>query len=160
MTAFEDRLGVDLELLRNRRFQHDRDVGRDLRTRARPGRGGVDLATTGGPENIAQALLLRFLTGEGELARLGHRRYGSRLHELIGEPNTEANRNIAKLHVLRALSREPRVEKVLSASVTQSRADRGRVDIALNLKIIDTDTPLNLVFPFSFDAVADGGSTP
>ena len=159
MTAFEARLGTDLELLRNRRAQNDRDVGRDLST-TRAGGLGIDLAVVGGSENIAQALLLRFLTVEGELSRLGHPDYGSRLSELIGEPNTETNRNIAKLHVLRALGREPRVEAVLSASVTQGRSDRGRVDIALSLKILDSDTPLNLVFPFSFDPEPLGGAAP
>jgi phage baseplate assembly protein W len=159
MSAFEDRLGRDLELLRDRRFQNDRDVGRDLAVRDTRGR-GKDLTVVAGVENIAQALLLRFLTAEGELEALGHPSYGSRLHELIGEPNTEANRNIAKLHVLRALAQEPRVEKVLSASVSQSRADRGRVDIRLQLKIVAADTPLNLVFPFSFDPLAAGGAAP
>ncbi|MEM9010942.1 MAG: GPW/gp25 family protein [Pseudomonadota bacterium] len=159
MTAFEERLGTDLELLRNRRMQHDRDVGRDLVT-APEDPAGIDLATIDGAENIAQALLLRFLTAEGELSDLGHPRYGSRLSELIGEPNTETNRNLAKLHVLRALGQEPRVEEVLSARVSQSRADRSRVDIALELKIIAQDTPLNLVFPFSFDPVPQEGATP
>jgi phage baseplate assembly protein W len=158
MSAFEDRLGADLELLRNRRSQHDRDVGRDLSIVAR--RGALDLSTVAGVENIAQALLLRFLTAEGELAPLGHARYGCRLHELIGELNNEANRNVAKLHVLRALSQEPRVEKVLSATVTTAPADRGRIDIALRLKIVSSDTPLNLVFPFSFNAATEQGATP
>ncbi|MEO1091400.1 MAG: GPW/gp25 family protein [Pseudomonadota bacterium] len=159
MTAFEDRLGTDLVLLRNRREQNDRDVGRDLATTADATRGS-DLAALAGVENVTQALLLRFLTAEGELARLGHPEYGSRLAELIGEPNTETNRQLAKLHVLRAVGREPRVEKVLSVSVTQGRADRGRVDIALSLQIIDADRPLNLVFPFSFDPPAEGGAAP
>ena len=159
MTAFEARLGTDLELLRNRKKQNDRDVGRDLST-TQAGEFGIDFAVISGSENIAQALLLRFLTVEGELARLGHPDYGSRLSELIGKLNTETNRNLAKLHVLRALSREPRVQAVLSASVTQAPSDRSRVDIALSLKIIGSDTPLNLVFPFSFDPEPLGGAAP
>lgn len=156
MSEFEDRLGTDLILLRNRRDQSDRDRGRDLATGERPGTGAIDLATLHGTENIAQALLLRFLTAEGELAPLGHPRYGSRLHELIGEPNTEANRNLAKLYALRAVQREPRVERVLNANVRQRRDDRGGVDIDLRLKILGEDSPLNLVVPFFFNT----GATP
>lgn len=154
MSLSNERLGKDLILLRNRREQTRRDRGRDLSISERAGTGGTDLDTVEGAENIAQALLLRFLTAEGELADLGHPRYGSRLHELIGEPNTEANRALAKLYALRAVRREPRVEQVLSASVRQRRDDRGGVDIDLRLKIIDTDTPLNLVVPFFFNAGA------
>lgn len=152
MTLIEERLGTDLLLLRNRRYQSDRDRGRDLATRTRPETGLVDLTPLPGIENIAQALLLRFLTAEGELAPLGHPGYGSRLHELIGEPNTEANRNLAKLYALRAVKREPRVERVLAANVRQRTDDRGGVDIELKLKILKEDSPLNLVVPFFFNA--------
>jgi len=145
------RLGRDLQLLRNLERQHSRDVGRDLATRRRAETGGLDLALLEGADNIAQALLLRFLTPQGELAPLGHPRYGSRLHELIGEPNTETNRNRAKLYTLQALAEEPRVEEVISARVRQNAADRGRVDIALELRVLTQSTPLNLVFPFFLD---------
>jgi phage baseplate assembly protein W len=153
MSEREDRLGSDLELLANRRFQDDRVGGSDLKARPSATR-AYDLATVAGVENISQALLLRFLTRQGELAPLGHPTYGSQLHRLIGEPNTETNRNLAKLYALQALDGEARVEKVLSARVRQRPSDRGGVDIDLTLKIIDADTPLNLVFPFSFDAGA------
>ncbi|PUB12421.1 GPW/gp25 family protein [Yoonia sediminilitoris] len=156
MSIDHERLGKDLILLRNRREQAQRDRGQDLQTETRDITGARDLATVTGAENIAQALLLRFLTAEGELAPLGHPHYGSRLHELIGEPNTEANRSLAKLFALRAVQREPRVDKVLSASVRQRTDDRGGVDIDLKLKIVEADTPLNLVVPFFFNA----GATP
>ncbi len=99
-------------------------------------------------DNLVQALFLRFLTPAGELAILGHPDYGSKLHELIGELNNETNRNRAKLYVLRALSAEPRVKKVLSVRVTQNLKNRTRMDIEVKLLAIDSDTPLNLVFPF------------
>lgn len=152
MTRNEAPLGQDLLLLRNRRDQSDRDRGRDLSTRMRAETNQRDLEVVFGNENIAQALLLRFLTAEGELSRLGHPDYGSRLHELIGEPNTEANRNLAKLYALRAVRREPRVDKVLRADVRQRRDDPGGVDIEMQLKIVDSETPLNLVTPFFFTA--------
>lgn len=156
MTDETARFGIDLRLLRNlERRHHDREPGDDLSTR-RPETGGVDLDRLSGLDNLRQALLLRFLTPAGQLAQLGHPDYGSRLFELIGELNNETNRNRAKMYVLQALGAEPRVREVLSVTVTQNRRERTQIDIDVSLVPIDSDTPLNLVFPFSFE----GGVTP
>lgn len=157
MTQIEKRWGTDLRLLGNLDRQTDRDRANDLFT-ARSRNPFLqlsdayrDLDTLEGAENLKQALLLRFLTPVGELAALGHPDYGSRLYKLIGELNNETNRNRAKLFVLQALAAEPRVKKVLSVQVTQSRSDRTQVDIRISLTPIDSDSVLNLVFPFSFE---------
>jgi phage baseplate assembly protein W len=146
------RLGTDLRLLRNLENQNSRNDGSDLSTVRRPETGQklipVDLETLTGVENFQQALLLRFLTPVGELAALGHPDYGSRLFELIGELNTQTNRNRAKLYVLQALAAEPRVKKVQSVTVKQSAKDPTEIDIDVWLLAIDSDTPINLVFPF------------
>jgi phage baseplate assembly protein W len=143
------RFGTDLRLLPDlERVKSSRDPGNDLAVRQRIETGQTDLDTWSETDNLVQALLLRFLTPRGELAILGHANYGSRLQELIGELNTETNRNRAKMYVLQSLAEEPRVQKVLEVKVTQSRRDRAQVDIAISLLVIDSDTPLNLVFPF------------
>lgn len=152
-----ERWGTDLRLLRNLERQNDRDRGRDLATVERPGTPPrVDLALLEGADNLKQALLLRFLTPAGELAVLGHPSYGSRLFELIGELNNATNRNRAKMFVLQALAAEPRVKEVRSVQVTQNRVDPTRMDIDVSLLPIDSDTPINLVFPFFLE----GGVTP
>jgi phage baseplate assembly protein W len=148
MARNDERWGADLRLLDNLDRQNDRDRGSDLFTIRRPETSEFDLETLDGADNLKQALLLRFLTQAGELAALGHPDYGSRLYELIGERNTETNRNRAKLFVLQALAAEPRVKEVRSVRVTQGRDDRTRIDIDVSLVAIDSDTPLNLVFPF------------
>lgn len=149
MSQTDERWGTDLRLLRNLERQNDRDRGRDLSTVQRPETGrGIDLETLSGLDNLKQALLLRFLTPVGEMTPLGHPNYGSRLFELIGELNTPTNRNRAKMFVLQALAAEPRVQQVLAVQVTQNQADPGRIDIDVWLTPIDSDTPLNLVFPF------------
>jgi phage baseplate assembly protein W len=149
MPASDTRFGTDLRLLLDlEHVKSSRDPGRDLAVRRRPETGQVDLDTWSSVDNLVQALFLRFLTPAGELAILGHPDYGSRLHELIGELNTETNRNRAKLYVLQALAAEPRVQKVLSVKVTQSKRDRTQMDVDVSLLAIDSDTPLNLVFPF------------
>lgn len=150
------RFGTDLHLLRNLERQESRRRGEDLATVRRPETGRVDLDVVGGVPNLQQALLLRFLTPAGELAPLGHRTYGSRLHELIGEPNTETARNRAKLYALQALGEEPRIAEVLKLEVTTRRQDPTRIDIAAELRAVGSDTPFNLVFPFFLD----GGSGP
>lgn len=85
----------------------------------------TDYATISGVHNLGQAIVLRLLTPLGELAALGHPEYGSRLHQMIGALNNETNRNLIKLHILEALDREPRIEKVLTLRVTPD-PDPGR----------------------------------
>jgi phage baseplate assembly protein W len=149
MALDPDHFGADLWLLPDlEHVNSNRDPGHDLATLQQPTTGQLDLATLSGVDNLIQALLLRFLTPRGALTLLGHSDYGSRLEELIGELNNDANRNRAKLYVLQALAAEPRVQKVLAVTVTQNPADRTRMDIAVTLLPLDSDTPLNLVFPF------------
>lgn len=148
MTQTNERWGTDLRLLRNLERQNDRDRAHDLSAILRSQTQQIDLELLSGADNLIQALLLRFLTPLGELTPLGHPDYGCRLFELIGELNTETNRNRAKLFVLQALAAEPRVKQVLSVQVSQNKADRTRMDINVLLTPIDSDTPINLVFPF------------
>jgi phage baseplate assembly protein W len=150
-----ERFGNDLRLLENLQLQYDRARGRDLVTHKRPGTNAVDLQTLRGIDNLAQALLLRFLTPVGELAQLGHPDYGSRLSELIGELNNETNRNRARMFVLQALTAEPRVREIRRLRVVQG-AGRDQIDVSVSLLPVDSDTPLNFVFPFFLQ----GGSQP
>jgi phage baseplate assembly protein W len=152
MTVPESHLGTDLRLLENLESQQGRNRGTDLLVEDDDPR---DLVTVAGPGNLAQALLLRFLTPLGELTLLGHPDYGSRLYELIGEFNDETNRRRARMYVLQMLAAEPRVAAVNDLRVVQS-PDRVGVLISMSLDVIDSDTPLNLVFPFSLE----GGATP
>jgi phage baseplate assembly protein W len=113
-----------------------------------------DLTTASGRANLAQALVLRLLTRRGELALLGHPEYGSRHHELIGEPNTDTKRNLLKLHVLECLSQEPRVRvERLDVRPVEGRENRDKVRVEARLAIHGDPQPLNLVVPFSFSGV-------
>jgi len=150
MPLAEEHYGSDLRLLVDLERQSERERGADLLTQEVEA--GVDLETVAGIGNLEQALLLRFLTRAGELADLGHTTYGSRLPELIGELNTATNRNLAKMYVLQALRDEPRIAQVESVTVTTRSRDR--VDVAVHAHVIDSDTALNLVFPFFFEGGA------
>ena len=123
----------------------------DLASARQPGRANArDLEVAGGIEAMTQALANRLKTRKGELAALGHPDYGSRHHELLGQPNVQRTRDLIKLYVLQALAAEPRIEKVLTATVVPDQnPPRDTVRITLALQIIGASTPLNLVVPFS-----------
>src|SRR5262249_37660558 len=99
-----------------------------------------------------QSLIVRLLTERGELTPLGHPNYGSRHHELIGQPNTEANCNLVKLYILECVKQERRIESVLKIDVKPGfgRENRDKVDVEMSLRIRGVPDPLNLVLPFSF----------
>jgi len=123
----------------------------DLSTHRTAGRGvrAVDLSTTDGLDNLTQALANRLKTRKGELGPLGHPDYGSRHHELIGEPNTERTRNLIKLYILQALRDEARIERVLSATVRAEHVPpRDSVRIEISARVRGQPDPLNLVVPF------------
>jgi phage baseplate assembly protein W len=110
----------------------------------------TDLGVVRDLDAAEQLLANRLKTQLGELAPLGHPDYGSRHHELIGEPNVQRTRNLIKLYVLDALSREPRVEKVLDVKVYAPHdPPRDQVRIELDVLLIGEPNPLNLVVPFS-----------
>lgn len=112
--------------------------------------GDRDLQRRDGLANLEQALANRLKARKGELTALGHPDYGSRHHELIGEPNVERTRHLIKLYVLQALRDEARIETVLSVDVApEHRPPRDSVRIALSLRVRGEPHPLNLVLPFS-----------
>ncbi len=120
-----------------------------------------DLAVVARTDAADQLLVNRLKTQRGELAALGHPEYGSRHHELIGEPNTERTRNLIKKHVLEALAHEPRIEKILSCDVSAAhQPPRDVVRIEIVVQLYREARPLNLVVPFSFAGPgSDGAST-
>jgi phage baseplate assembly protein W len=114
-----------------------------------------DLLTTERVGAIEQAIINRLKTRKGELAPLGHADYGSRHHELIGEPNVERVRNLIKLYVMQALRDEPRIERLLRVDVRPDHdPPRETVRISISARLIGEQTPLNLVVPFSLEVGA------
>ena len=128
----------------------------DLHSEKVVNRGGQrDLTVVEGLDALTQAIANRLKTRRGELAPLGHPTYGSRHHELMGEPNVERTRDLIKLYVLQALAQEPRIQRVLKAAVkAEHEPPRDVVRIELSVQVIDSPRPLNLVVPFSLEPVA------
>lgn len=109
-----------------------------------------DLSVSSDLDNLRQAIEIRLLTPKGELAALGHADYGSRLPDLIGQPNTETNRNLAKLYVIEALKQERRIEKIVAVDVTPAPGQRQLIKIFLKVQAIGVQRVIDLG-PFTID---------
>lgn len=107
-----------------------------------------DLETIGEEYNLAQAIIMRLNTMQGELRDLGHSSYGSRLSELIGEPNNERTRELARIYALESVTRDPRVEEVVGISAEMFKDDPRQININISVKAKGLTTILNMVFPF------------
>ena len=150
-----DLMGVDLKLdyAIGGGFFEDADLATALDAKRVPRL--RDLLTTERVGAIEQAIINRLKTRKGELAPLGHAGYGSRHHELIGEPNVERVRNLIKLYVMQALRDEPRIERLLRVDVRPDHdPPRETVRISISARLIGEQTPLNLVVPFSLEVGA------
>jgi phage baseplate assembly protein W len=107
---------------------------------------GGDLALAVGNENIGQALTMRLLVRRGELSALGWPTYGSRLHELIGEPNDRRTHVILMAHARSAIEQDPRVFKVNDIEAHVIAGERDVVRLEMEIQLITENNPLNLVF--------------
>ena len=132
----KDILGLDLKLI-------DEELGSDLGI----GFSG-DLATVSEEYNLGQAIVNRLRTRLGELAELGHSQYGSRLYELIGEPNNERTRGLIRLYTQECIAQDPRVEEIVSVSLEVPKENPNRVNINMSVLPRGSATTLNIVFPF------------
>ncbi|WP_166424578.1 GPW/gp25 family protein [Paraglaciecola sp. 20A4] len=143
----DELLGLDLWLdyQSSPGFYENADLRYELR-----GIGARDIKVARGVDTLRQAIVNRIKTYKGELLPLGHPEYGSRHHELIGQPNVERTRNLIKLFILQALKQERRIEKVLSANVlAEHEPPRETVRIELKLQIRSVPLPLNIIVPFN-----------
>lgn len=120
----------------------------------RPGSGGTasgDLGLAVGNDNIVQALAMRLKVRRGELAPLGWPDHGSRLHELIGEPDLPRTRLKAQVFARDAVAADPRVAQVASVDVVPVPGERQVLRLAMQVLLIDAPQPLNLVFDLALD---------
>jgi phage baseplate assembly protein W len=117
-------------------------------------RQGVDLASergdirlVSGRANLAQAVINRLLTRQGELAGLGHPDYGSRLYMLVGEVNNRRTQALAELYIREALASEPRIREVTAVSFAPAslRPDtRSLLEITIAALPLDEAEPLTI----------------
>lgn len=98
--------------------------------------GANGLETVSGIDNLAQALTLRLLVDEGELAVLGHPRYGSRIRELLGATLDRANLELMRRYVRKTLLSDPRVAEIIQIRVEARPATPGIIDVQAVVKSV------------------------
>jgi phage baseplate assembly protein W len=134
-----EELGIDLKL----KFF---EVGADLRATKKG-----DYDTIAAEDNLAQAIITRLATDEGELDDIGHADFGSRLFEVIGEINNATTRNRIKALVRQCLTQERRVKKIISINVSTNPYDSQSVDIEMTILPIKGSEYLTIVYPFRLE---------
>ena len=112
-----------------------------------------DLKRAQGNENIIQALIMRLSVRRGELALLGWPNYGSRLHELIGEPNNRRTHLRLMAFARAAIEQDPRVQEVKEVRTLVIPGERDVVEIRMDILLINEQTPLNLVYIMNLEAL-------
>jgi phage baseplate assembly protein W len=132
-------------------------LGRDLKLRF--DQTGADLVvafegdfdTVADEDNLAQAIIARLATDEGELYDIGHADYGSRLHDVIGEVNNATTRQRIKAKVEECLVQETRIKQVANINVVPDPDDPHAVDIEIAIVPIKGSDYLTVSFPFSLE---------
>lgn len=142
-------IGTDLQLTRrsfNQLVSH-RDVV-DLIASA-----SGDAQTVSGRANLGQAIVNRLFTRKGALARLGHPNYGSRLYELIGEPNNARVRGLAELYIRESLAQERRVDAItkISFAAPTRGFTRNLLEITISVRPVSDAAELTFVIPLNLE---------
>ncbi len=112
-----------------------------------------DLTLAEGNDNIVQALTLRLLVRKGELAQLGQPDYGSRLYELIGEPNNTRTHVKLMAFARSAIEQDPRVKKIEDIQTQVIPGERNVVRLTMDIRLITEANPLNLVLDINLEAL-------
>ena len=139
--------------------EREKLFGNDLRLDERVG--GLDLGPDSagdlelaqGNDNIIQALILRLKVRKGELAPLGWPDYGSRLHEMIGQPNNARTYMILMAHARSAIEQDPRVAKIEEVHTQVVPGERSVVRIIMEILLINEPHPINLVFSVNLEVI-------
>lgn len=110
-----------------------------------------DLKTVSGRANLAQAIINRLLTRRGELAPLGHPEYGSRLWELMGEPNNVRVRGLAEIYIRECLAQESRIREIPEIAFAPINRQRGRheLNIRITVRPIGDEEDLAIILPIN-----------
>src|SRR5688572_23246030 len=105
ITDKKEILGTDLKL-------QEKGLGSDLLTSPTG-----DLMIVSEEPNLAQAIINRLRTIEGELYEIEHPTYGSRLYDFIGELNNDITRSRIRNYIKSTLMKEPRIKEIVKITV-------------------------------------------
>lgn len=141
----DNRYFTDLQL-NSRQIDHEcmSRQGVDLSTSRR------DLNLVSGKQNVAQAIINRLLTRQGELGELGYPEYGSRLFKLIGELYNRRTRGLLELYIRECLDQEPRVQQIMQLHIPEpvsTQDQRSLIEVDLTLQLTGENDWLQITLP-------------
>ena len=110
--------------------RHRADSALHLDRRATPA--GWDLDTVQDRDAVGQAAWLCLAVPRGSLSALGHPRFGSRLHLLIGELLNETTIARARAYIREALRDDPRFA-LKGIEITRNAADPGALQVHISI---------------------------
>jgi phage baseplate assembly protein W len=128
-------LKTDLLLTRSNPNYSDR-----LSVDIQASRGDLKLVTD--RDNLAQAIINRLLTHQGELSELGHPDYGSRLNQLIGQPNNRRTQALAELYIRESLAAESRIKEI--THIEFMTPQKHQLKFIIIILPVDNQEPLNI----------------
>lgn len=94
--------------------------------------------------NLRQAIINRIKTIKGEYSV---EEYGSEVHKVIGKPKNKLLKSALTGYVVEALNQEPRIEEVQNVTVEYDDSDKFQVNLTITVLPIESQVPLNLIFP-------------
>jgi uncharacterized protein len=107
---------------------------------------------------VQQSLLIILGTARGE--RVMNPDFGSRLHELVFEPNNSSTKGRIVQYVNEAIVKwEPRVE-ISRVNVTTDPATAGKVLVDIEYRVRATNSRFNLVYPFYLRESSNANTQP
>lgn len=108
---------------------------------------GKSVSQTEGVENVKQSMWHILSTKVG--SRIGRRTFGARLNELVQEENDPGTFDVLADHYIRESLAvwEKRIE-VGPIQVDRRRRKEGKVEIQISFKILKTQQPGMLVYPY------------
>ncbi|HEX6647749.1 MAG TPA: DUF2634 domain-containing protein [Nitrososphaeraceae archaeon] len=150
ITDNKEILGTDLKL-------QEKGLGSDLLVSPTG-----DLVIVSEEPNLAQAIINRLRTIEGELYEIEHPTYGSRLYDFIGELNNDLTRNRIRNYIKSTLMKEPRIKEIVKITVKSlifNHSNNNNISHDYRLKIKNNkyiDNKLEVIdeIPFSANKLA------
>lgn len=95
-----------------------------------------DLQVVNGRANLAQAIVNRLLTRQGELTPLGHPSYGSRLYLIVGESNNVRMQALAEIYIREALDQEQRIAEITEVAFAPINRAQGRHELPIRIRVL------------------------
>ena len=110
-----------------------------------------DLKTVDGRQNLAQAMINRLLTRKGELRKLGHPQYGSRLYQLVGELNNARVRGLAEIYIRESLGQESRIVEITQIEFAPVSRSQGRnvMQASISILPVGSSDPITITIPIN-----------